>query len=74
MRISSSIAALGIVALLPLSVFAAWRPKAEAPQFRPLAVAGETAAELARYSLRAYENCDATNSVKALLFTLKQSG
>ena len=40
-------------------------------RFRPLAVAGETAAELARYSLRAYANCDATNSVKALLFTPK---
>ena len=63
-----------VAALLCSSVFAAQRPKAEVSQFRPLAVSGETAAELARYSLHAYESCNSKNSVKALIFTPKPVG
>ena len=55
-------------------VFAASREKAAVPLVRPLAVAAETKAEMARYSLRAYENCDLTNVVQALLFTPKPVG
>ena len=57
-----------------LSVFAAPREKAMALSVRPLAVAEETKADMARYSLKAYGNCDATNVVKGLLFTPKPVG
>ena len=40
----------------------------------PLTVSAETKAELAKYSLAAYENTDPTNRVKALLFTPKAKG
>ena len=59
---------------LPLGVLSAPRDKAAAPSVRPLAVAAEAKAEMARYSLKAYENRDATNVVKGLLFTPKPMG
>ena len=55
-------------------VFAAPREKVVAPFIRPLAVSAKTKAEMARCSLRAYENCDPTNVVQALLFTPKPVG
>ena len=61
------------VALLQ-EVFAAPRAKIVMLPVRPLAVAEETKAEMARYSLKAYGNCDATNVVKGLLFTPKPVG
>ena len=57
-----------------LSSFAAPRPKAAAVSVRPLAVSAETQKKMAKYSLAAYENGDATNRVKALLFTPKPMG
>ena len=70
---------IDIIALLlmfgsSLSTFAAAREKAAPPTVRPLAVAVETKAEMARYSLKSYENCDQTNVVKGLLFTPKPVG
>ena len=62
-----------MLAALSLSAFAAPRENAAAPVVRPLAVA-ETEAEMARYSLKAYGNRDATNVVKGLLFTPKPVG
>lgn len=41
---------------------------------RPLAVSAEAVRQMARYSLRAYHNGNATNSVKGLLFTPKPVG
>ena len=41
---------------------------------RPLAVSAETGKKMAKYSLAAYENGDATNRVKALLFKPKPMG
>ena len=41
---------------------------------RPLSVSAETQKKMAKYSLAAYENGDATNRVKALLFTPKPMG
>lgn len=61
------------VALLQ-EVFAAPRAKIVMLPVRPLAVAEETKAEMARYSLKAYGNRDATNVVKGLLFTPKPVG
>lgn len=63
-----------LAVLLQAMVLAAPREKAAVPSVRPLAVATETKAEIARYSLRAYENCDPTNVVQALLFTPKPVG
>ena len=66
--------------LLCLSAFvpafsapAAQRDKAERAA-RPLAAPAEARAEMARYSLKAYENRDQTNAVKGLLFTPKPVG
>ena len=61
-----------MLAALSLSAFAAPRENAAAPAVRPLTVAAE--AEMARYSLKAYGNRDATNVVKGLLFTPKPVG
>ena len=47
------------------------RDKATLYSVRPLVVAAEVTAEMARYSLKAYGNRDATNVVKGLLFTPK---
>ena len=68
-----SIAYLAYVVTLAAFAFAAPRENAAAPVVRPLAVA-ETEAEMARYSLKAYGNRDATNVVKGLLFTPKPVG
>ena len=57
-----------------LSSFAAPRPKAAAVSVRPLSVPAETGKKMAKYSLADYENGDATNRVKALLFTPKPMG
>lgn len=60
-----------VVFLLP--AFGAQRDKIE-PSVRPLAVSDALRTDLARYSLRAYENCDKENVVQALLFTPKPNG
>jgi len=60
--------------VLPLAGLSAQRPKDVVPMFRPLSVSGEAAPEMYRYSLRAYESCDPTNCVKALLFTPRPVG
>ena len=62
------------VALLQVTAFAASHMKPPMTNVRPLAVSAEANAEMARYSLRAYENCDPTNVVQALLFTPKPVG
>ena len=66
--------------LLCLSAFvpafsapAAQRDKAERAA-RPLAAPAEARAEMARYSLKAYENVDEKNPLKAMLFTPKPVG
>jgi len=69
-----SIVFLTYVIALTASAFAAPREKAGMPSVRPLAVVEETKAEMARYSLKAYGNRDATNVVKGLLFTPKPVG
>lgn len=60
-----------VVFLLP--AFGALRDKIE-PSVRPLAVSDALKTDLARYSLRAYENCDKENVVQPLLFTPKPNG
>jgi len=62
------------VALLQVTAFAASHMKPPMTNVRPLAVSAEANAEMALYSLRAYENCDPTNAVQALLFTPKPVG
>ena len=62
------------VALLQMTAFAASRVNAPTSNVRPLAVSAEVKSEMARYSLRAYENCNPTNAVQALLFTPKPVG
>ena len=75
MRINLSRASLCLLAAsAQMSAFAAPREKCAAPSVRPLAVAADTKAEMARYSLKAYWNRDATNVVKGLLFTPKPVG
>ena len=69
-----SIVFLTYVIALTASAFAAPREKAGMPSVRPLAVVEETKAEMARYSLKAYGNRDATNVVKGLLFSPKPVG
>lgn len=62
------------VALLQVTAFAASHMKPPMTNVRPLAVSAEANAEMALYSLRAYENCNPTNAVQALLFTPKPVG
>lgn len=70
----SPIASFLLLVVVPIFALAAPREKAMAPSVRPLAVVAETKAEMARYSLKAYENRDQTNAVKGLLFTPKPVG
>jgi len=69
-------AALAFLPLLlaVLSATAAPRGKADSPAFRLAAVSPSVKPEMARYSLSAFENCDATNAIKALLYTPKPVG
>ena len=62
----SPIASFLLLVVVPIFALAAPREKAMAPSVRPLAVVAETKAEMARYSLKAYENRDQTNAVKGL--------
>ena len=57
-----------------VSVTAAPRGKADGHAFRPAAVSPSVKSEMARYSLTALENCDATNALGALLYTPKPVG
>ena len=57
-----------------LPAIAAPRDKADGHAFRPSAVSPSVKSEMARYSLSAFENCDATNAIKALLYTPKPVG
>ena len=50
------------------------KPVNEQSSIRPFSVPPELDADMARYSLRAYENTDAANPVKGLLFTPKPVG
>ena len=52
-----------LLAIVP--AIAAPRDKADGPAFRPAAVSPVLKSEMARYSLKAYENRDQTNAVKA---------
>lgn len=61
-----------LLAIVPAT--AAPRGKADGPAFRPAAVSPVLKSEMARYSLSAFENCDATNALKALLYTPKPVG
>ena len=61
-----------LLAVLPAT--AAPRGKADSPAFRLAAVSPSVKSEMARYSLSAFENCDATNALKALLYTPKPVG
>ena len=70
----SPIASFLLLVVVPIFALAAPREKAMVPSVCPLAMAAETKAEMARYSLKAYGNCDATNVVKGLLFTPKPVG
>jgi predicted peptidase len=70
----SPIASFLLLVVVPIFALASPRDKAAAPSVRPLSVAAEAKAEMARYSLKAYENRDATNVVKGLLFTPKPVG
>ena len=65
---------LSLVVVLSCSAFAVSHGKTAESAVRPLLVAPDMKAEMARYSLRAYENCDPTNVVQALLFTPKPVG
>lgn len=67
-------ASILLLVVVPIFALAAPREKAMVPSVRPLVVAAETKAEMARYSLKAYENRDQTNAVKGLLFTPKPVG
>ena len=61
-----------LLAIVP--AVAAPRGKVDGHAFRPSAVLPSVKPEMARYSLTAFENCDATNSLKALLYTPKPVG
>ena len=61
-----------LLAIVP--AIAAPRDKADGPAFRPAAVSPVLKSEMARYSLKAYENRDQTNAVKGLLFSPKPVG
>ena len=56
-----------------VSAIAAQHDKAECTA-RPYAAPAEARAEMARYSLKAYENVDEKNPLKAMLFTPKPVG
>lgn len=51
-------ASILLLVVVPIFALAAPREKAMAPSVRPLVVAAETKVEMARYSLKAYENRD----------------
>ena len=71
MKRSSSVALLSLTVVLShVAAPAAQHDKAECTA-RPYAAPAEARAEMARYSLKAYGNRDATNVVKGLLFTPK---
>lgn len=53
------------------SVFAASTGKGIGPSIRALAVSAEAREQMERYSLKALENGDATNTVRGLVFTPK---
>ena len=75
MRMSLSRVSLCLlVACAQQLAFAAPREKDVAPSVRPLPAPAEARADMARYSLKAYGNLDATNVVKGLLFTPKPVG
>ena len=63
-----------VMLLAGAAVFAAPIDNVAERSVRSAAVSSKLKDEMKRYSLRAYENCDATNSVKALLFTPKPVG
>jgi hypothetical protein len=58
---------------LSSSAFAAPRDKTE-PAARAIVVPAEAKADMAKYSLKAYESCDEKNPLKAMLFTPKPVG
>ena len=70
-RISAVLLLLSATLLLP--TFAAQHDKAECTA-RPLVAPAEAKADMARYSLKAYENVYETNPLKAMLFTPKPVG
>ena len=70
----SSIVFLTFLIALTVAAVAAPRENATTPSVHTLSVEAETKAEMARYSLKAYGNRDATNRVKALLYTPKPVG
>ena len=76
MKNCSIIRALAAVAVvLPfVSGFAAGRDRKDVPKLRPSAVSPSVKSEMSRYSLTAFENCDATNALKALLYTPEPVG
>ncbi len=43
-------------------------------EVRPFVASAEARADMARYSLKAYENCDEKNPLQAMLFTPKPVG
>lgn len=57
-----------------MTAIAAPLAKVASSPVRPVAVPAEIAAETAKYSLKAYENGNPTNRVRALLFTPKPVG
>ena len=57
-----------------LPAIAAPRDKADGHAFRPSAVSPSVESEMARYSLSAFENYDATSALGALLYTPKPVG
>ena len=62
--------ALCCAMLLPgMTALATPLAKVASSPVRPIAVPAEIAAETAKYSLKAYENGNPTNRVRALLFT-----
>ncbi len=69
-----SIAALSFVVALTASAFAAPREKGPEPAVRAIAAPAEAKTEMARYALKAYENCDEKNAMQAMLFTPKPVG
>lgn len=75
MRMNLSRASLCLlVACAQLSAFAAGREKGAEPAARVIAAPEEAKADMARYSLKAYENVDEKNPLKAMLFTPKPVG
>ena len=75
MRMNLSRASLCLlVACAQLSAFAARREKGAETAAHVIAAPEAAKAEMARCSLRAYENCDPTNVVQALLFTPRPVG